>query len=85
MFWKVRNNFLQKKTLQYFIYIFYRKLGHAALTLRSRLRCIIVRRPGSEDKEYKLPNIISGQDNYCNSTPKPTTNILVSIHDSFSQ
>lgn len=54
--------------------------GHAALTLRSRLRCIIVRRPGSEDKELKTPpQIAAAQDNYCNnsSQTKPSTNILV--------
>lgn len=62
--------------------------GHAALTLRSRLRCLIVRRPGSEDKELKPlpPTAASGnaaaafeQDNICNSAQsKPSTNILVS-------
>lgn len=74
MCWKVR-----------FFDIFYRKKcedyenkfkGHAALTLRSRLRCIIVRRPGSEEKEYK--DVTIGQDNYTvNNIPKPSTNILV--------
>uniref|UniRef100_A0A336KA94 NAD(+) kinase n=1 Tax=Culicoides sonorensis TaxID=179676 RepID=A0A336KA94_CULSO len=50
--------------------------GHAALTLRSRLRCIIVRRPDSEEKEYK--DVSLGHDNYTVSNgPKPSTNILV--------
>lgn len=43
--------------------------GHAALTLRSRLRCIIVRK--NEKKEKELP-LLHGTN-----TQKPSTNILV--------
>lgn len=75
MFWKVSFEFVAE-ILKKCFKPFYWFIGHAALTLRSRLRCIIVRRPGSEDKEYK-PTITASQDNYTNSCPKPSTNILV--------
>lgn len=59
--------------------------GHAALTLRSRLRCIIVRKNQEEpcesscEKNWLAHRAIGGNDSANGaSTLKPATNILVS-------
>lgn len=53
--------------------------GHAALTLRSRLRCIIVRKPNSSSKSSAeaIAETSSYDSNSSSSGPKPSTNILV--------
>lgn len=61
--------------------------GHAALTLRSRLRCIIVRKNQEEpcerscEKNWLAHRAIGGNDaSNGTTTQKPATNILVSFH-----
>lgn len=61
--------------------------GHAALTLRSRLRCIIVRKNQEEpcenscEKNWLAQRAIGGHDAANGATTqKPATNILVSAH-----
>jgi NAD+ kinase len=51
--------------------------GHAALTLRSRLRCIIVRKNSYERKDSDAHNGRVEVNNSGNSSNLPTTNILV--------
>lgn len=56
--------------------------GHAALTLRSRLRCIIVRKneepnESSCEKNWLAQKAIDSSNGTA-PTPKPATNILVS-------
>lgn len=60
--------------------------GHAALTLRSRLRCIIVRKNQEEpcesscEKNWLAHRAIGGNDSANGTaTQKPATNILVSL------
>lgn len=60
--------------------------GHAALTLRSRLRCIIVRKHQDEqvdkpcdNKKFMAPKAISNESNGPSSA-KPATNILVATN-----
>lgn len=61
--------------------------GHAALTLRSRLRCIIVRKNQEEPTESDCEkNFLTQRALGCdvtnngNSSQKPATNILVNFH-----
>lgn len=56
--------------------------GHAALTLRSRLRCIIVRKYEEEqidrcDSQNFMAQRAINNDSYGSPTTKPATNILV--------
>lgn len=61
--------------------------GHAALTLRSRLRCIIIRKNQEEPTESDCEkNFFTQKALGCDvtnngvSSPKPATNILVIFH-----